>query len=430
MLTAAAGSIDITPESSCELAGYSIPRRYKDISDPLEMNALILKDEGESVLFMTADLLYVTSEIKEEVWLKSGIYKIIDKDAFLFGASHTHFAPAVDREKPGLGKASEEYINLVIDRSVELLKQLFESQPEPVTLTYSEGKCDHSVNRRRMDWIVTREKLPRIKKTAQMAPNFKGKKDETLRALTIKKNDGTLLAVVWNYACHPTAFPQIHSVSADFPGVCRNVLRKAMVGSCKPLPVLFYQGFSGDIRPRSILSKYPKNIAGIKHAIKAFINGPYFKLFLLEEYMEWSNSLAGVLVRTVAAHGETVRAESIECVSASILLSEILDGYAAEKFLTIRHIQLSSNFHFVAISAEVVVEYVDIVKAIWGTSTVIPVGCIDTTYGYLPTIELVSEGGYECKGFMKLFGITSCFNSQLENTLMSRLRYLRKSSMR
>ena len=55
------------------------------------------------------------------------------------------------------------------------------------------------------------------------------------------------IAVLWSYACHPVGFPARTRVSADFPGVVRRALRDAHGAE---LPVLFLQGFAGDVRPR------------------------------------------------------------------------------------------------------------------------------------------------------------------------------------
>lgn len=36
--------------------------------------------------------------------------------------------------------------------------------------------------------------------------------------------------------------------------------------------------------------------------------------------------------------------------------------------------------------------------------SVIPVGCIDTVFGYLPTAAMVGQRGYEDSGFFEPFG--------------------------
>src|SRR5438093_2808046 len=51
--------------------------------------------------------------------------------SFLFAASHTHFAPAVDPSKPLLGRAQPAYVNWVAERGAALLRRLAAAQPMP-----------------------------------------------------------------------------------------------------------------------------------------------------------------------------------------------------------------------------------------------------------------------------------------------------------
>ena len=73
--------------------------------------------------------------------------------------------------------------------------------------------------------------------------------------------------------------------------------------------------------------------------------------------------------------------------------------------LTIQEVAVGDSLHIFGISAEVSSGYVRELAQARARATVIPVGCIDGVPGYLPTSEMVPQGGYEAKGFMKLFRV-------------------------
>jgi hypothetical protein len=49
---------------------------------------------------------------------------------------------------------------------------------------------------------------------------------------------------------------------------------------------------------------------------------------------------------------------------------------------------------------------------------VMPVGCIDTVFGYLPTAPMLGERGYEDSGFMEQFGLAGQFRPELERVVL------------
>jgi len=48
---------------------------------------------------------------------------------------------------------------------------------------------------------------------------------------------------------------------------------------------------------------------------------------------------------------------------------------------------------------------------------VLPVGCIDSVFGYLPTASMLGERGYEDSAFMQPFGLTGRFRPDLEGVV-------------
>src|SRR5439155_632214 len=231
-----AGSVDITPDRPLPLAGYADRRGpSRGVADPLELNALLLRAPGQSVAILTADLLFVTAELKARLLEAVGAKLGLDEASLLVAASHTHTAPAVDASKPRLGVCDAAYADLVAGRATELLGQLASIDPVPCHIDYRTGSADHAINRRRPGWRGVRS-----------APNPAGPRDETVHLLTCSDQTDRPLAVLWSYACHPVGFPARPKVRADFPGVVRRALRAARGAG---LPVLLLPGFAGAVGP-------------------------------------------------------------------------------------------------------------------------------------------------------------------------------------
>src|SRR5439155_324819 len=148
-----AGSVDITPDRPLPLAGY-VNRRApsRGVADPLELNALLLRAPGQSVAILTADLLFVTTELKAQLLDAVGARLGLDEASLLVAASHTHTAPAVDSSKPQLGVCDPDYAALVAGRAAELLGRLASLDPVPCHVDYRTGAADHAINRRRPGW--------------------------------------------------------------------------------------------------------------------------------------------------------------------------------------------------------------------------------------------------------------------------------------
>ena len=85
---------DISPEYPIWLNGYgSRSKKSTDISEPLSVAALALSDGNTTVMFITMDLVGLTTQTLQEY------YELLEKEvgigfpSLMFCCSHTHFAP-------------------------------------------------------------------------------------------------------------------------------------------------------------------------------------------------------------------------------------------------------------------------------------------------------------------------------------------------
>jgi hypothetical protein len=83
--------------------------------------------------------------------------------------------------------------------------------------------------------------LPRDEDVASVGPI-----DPQIGLLRLNREDGSPLAVVYNFACHPIMNPPSKGSSADYPGFASKVIEDALGGGAM---AFFIQGCGGDINP-------------------------------------------------------------------------------------------------------------------------------------------------------------------------------------
>jgi hypothetical protein len=77
------------------------------------------------------------------------------------------------------------------------------------------------------------------------APNPDGVRDDEVTVLVFRDaREGTILAVLFHFTCHPTVMGD-YCITADYPGAARRVIERAFNGAAAG----FLPGCFGDIRP-------------------------------------------------------------------------------------------------------------------------------------------------------------------------------------
>jgi hypothetical protein len=340
----------------------------------------------------------------------------IDDCVVFAAASHTHFAPAVDPGKPRLGQTDPDFCASFIEKARGLVDTLFAQSPKAGRIRYGRGLAAHSVNRRRPGW----KPGPglRLHREVLMRPNFQGPNDQTLHLLRFETSD-ELVAVMWCWACHPVSFPHPHQVSSEFPGVVRSSLRRE---HHPELPVLFLQGFSGDIRPPSVASKDVNPLRWID----ALLNGPRFGFFSEAAYREWTESLSSSVIQLAKSSTLQPFQPALHTCRKSLSLSEVIDGNVDGRRLEVIQLVLAEGLQLLGFTAEMVTEYVSHIDRLFPQVVTIPVGCVGSVFGYLPTDRMLADGGYEAGGHFPMFSLEGNFKSSVEPRIVELLRELQE----
>ena len=148
-------------------------------------------------------------------------------------ASHTHHAPALEAtpEKPN------PYGEMVGDKIAEIVCRAAR-ELVPVRIGVGRGVADFSHNRRK---FLPDGRVAMQWRNANHEPTEPV--DNEYAVIRLDRADGSPLAVLFNYACHPVVLgPDNYQYSADYVGPACEVVEEAIKAKC-----LFLQGGCGNI---------------------------------------------------------------------------------------------------------------------------------------------------------------------------------------
>ncbi len=234
-LTAGVARIDLTPPASMKatLGGYGarMNKPATGVHDRIFAKALVLSDGTKRFALVTADALGFPPPIKPAV-LKALGEAGWDKQQVLFLPSHSHTSidmtalnPKNVLKIPQLGLFHKEVYDLTVGNLAKVIAQGSEKL-EPVTVGTTSIRLTGWNRNRRKDNKTT---------------------DEELTITRIDKADGKPLAVLVNWAAHPTFMGSRDMMfSGGWPGHLQRTL-EALIG--QGVTVMYYNGAQGDQSP-------------------------------------------------------------------------------------------------------------------------------------------------------------------------------------
>lgn len=235
---------DITPPVGMyhRMWGAALHDRSTGVHKPLQANLLWLEPrvtaEGSPRVIVSLD--HCILDLDDSRQMRQAIAEAvgIECDDVELTLTHTHGAGRVTRtraEFPG-GDLIGPYLDGVIAQLGPLAQQA-RQQVRDVTIQYGVGHCTLAMER---DYADT------TRQCYVCGPNPAACADSTLLVARVQDEQQQTLAVIVNYACHPTTLAwQNTLVSPDFVGALRETVEQATGGIC-----LFLQGASADLGPR------------------------------------------------------------------------------------------------------------------------------------------------------------------------------------
>ncbi len=355
----------------------------------------------------TPDLEY--NGIELNFGLPSLTLKLIAADSFFAGspkdkntlvlASHSHSAPPLTFSKPEMAKGDVHYIN-GFNKEIENLKGNFQ-------LGFIRSKLFNlsgAISRRSI-----RTNPTSLKPKAVFAPAPENSNNGEARLLEFCSSNGEVLALVFIWACHPIA--KLPYQSPDFIGYLRRFLRNQY--NRHDLPILFWQGAAGDIRPD--LVTYDKTWA---ESIR--IQGPVFSKPNQAELSAWWNEREDELLgKLPSAQDKLIEPNNIVFKTIELPLENLISNYKGfVSSLQISYLGLGTKA-FLFLSAEPLSGWQTLIKNTFTDLDISVIGYTNDCFGYLPTQKDIESGGYEVYGFMEHFGVSGHWKADFEEIILN-----------
>lgn len=377
-LQAGVAKVNLEPALGMTMGGYGARTGVSQgVLDPIQARILALSDGRRTIALVTLDLVYGI-DLAEMEQIRAAVRPQVDQVIFL--SSHTHSGPIYASNLDSYRKAVNR-IEQTIPFAVRLM--------EPVRVGTGWGITYLGHNRRTL--LLDGQPHMFWRDEAQLPSS---PVDPSVGVIRFDRRDGSPLAILVNYACHPVVLgPDNLSYSADYPSAMRDSVEEGFKGA--PM-VFFLQGGAGDINPY------------------------YDKTPLLQDAVvrmqETGRKLGAEVLRVARSiRTEVVPAPSIQTKTVTLhvrsrwnvpKIREVmkeryrLDELRAarllreEMALPVTTLLLNKELAFMTMPGEPFVEF----QTQWRARSPLPnsyfLGYTDGLFGYFPTMSAAVRGGY------------------------------------
>ena len=376
-LRASAAKVDITPESPQWLMGYNA-RQSTGVHDHLYHRVLALESGSEQVFLAASDLCLFSPSVYDDVAQELERTLGILRTHFWWSVTHSHAAPEVG--VPGMYKTllgrsdhewNREYAAFVKESLVRAVRDAREKL-EPARIAFGQGVAFANINRRAKDGDSQ----------VSLGLNPDGPADRQTNLVRLERPDGTLIALIANYAIHGTVMSgQNLLISGDAPGTVSAYLEQKLNA-----PVLFVNGAAGNMAP--IYSGYPNPRSG--HLSQ-------FRVLLGDHILAALDSMGPAASDATLWAGEkTISTPQKGGLEWPGDLARYATNAAGRPMvnLPIRFLRINDTL----IWSAPVEMFCEIAMAVRNQSPfphTFYFGYTNGWFGYLPTSQAFSEGGYE-----------------------------------
>src|SRR6266571_1344357 len=412
-------NVKITPEKPVPMAGYaSRTKPFEKVEQDIYAKALALEDrQGNRAVLVTTDLIGIARAVAEPVCQRIADKTKLVRRQILLSSSHTHSAPILSlEERTETGVAPEDARNIVgytrslqdklVDVAVRALSGL-----EPARLSWGSGVAHFAMNRR--------EFTPR---GVILGVNPRGLVDRTVPVLRVDSPEGKLRAVLFGYACHNTTLTQTNfSLCGDYAGFAQTYIEQRHPDA----QAMFMIGCGGDANPypRGTMENARDHGAALGREVCRLLDAPLRPVGgpLTSEFDQASLSLqpfSRAELEKMATNGPSWQTGNAKAMLAKLDRGEEL---ASAYVCPVAVWQFGSDLTLVALSGEVVVDYVPLVEQAIGPLQLWIAAYCNDVFGYFPSARVLKEGGYECRG---LYTTEGFFAPAAQDLLVAKVREL------
>jgi len=376
---AAAVKVDITPKGPQWLLGYG-PRQSTGVHDPIYTRVIAI-DDGRTQFFLAAsEICLVSPGLYDSVAAELQRATGIPRKQFWWSVTHTHSAPEVGPpavEKMLLANRFDhqwdrDYAQQITSSLIQAVRDA-RAKLGPARLQIGLGMSMANINRRAKD----------VDGKVSLGLNPDGPADRQIGLIRIERPDGSLLALIANYAIHGTVLSGDNKlISGDAPGIVAAYLEQKLGAT-----VLFINGAAGNLAP--IYSVYATPGAG--HLSQ-------FRVLLGDKILDANRAIPK------GADDVTLRAEetAVETpLRSGLAWPQDLANYARVDSagrtlikLPLRFLEINDTVIWAA-PVEMFCEIAIHVRNLSPFARTLYFGYTNGWFGYLPTAQAIAEGGYE-----------------------------------
>lgn len=384
---AGVAKVSISPSEPIWMAGFgSRVKPHQNVLVDIHAKALALEDAtGKTAVLLTADLSGFPIGLTERIVAQASAKFGLAREQLWLNASHNHSGPITSDyldTRPGLKipprelPAARRYTATLEVKLLKIIEQALASRA-PASLAFDHGFAGFAVNRRRV-------KMDRL--------DFPGPVDHDVPVLSVKDERGALIAIVAGYSCHATVTSD-YQISGDWPGYAQQELERMHPGAT----ALFVQNTGADA------NAYPRGTQEL--------SAQYGRIFAVATDQVLRGKMRPV-------HGPL--ATGFETIAIAFAKPGATYPYPIQIW------KLGKELKFITLGGEVVVDYGIRLRQQYGWNNTWVAGYSNDVFGYVPSLRVLREGGYEAGEAMRVTALPGPFAEPIEETIVSGVAGLMK----
>jgi len=422
---AGVAAVKITPQTSMPMAGYAARKKPSEgVALDLYAKALAVEDAGgHRLVVVTCDLIGVPRALRDKVEKRVLEKHRLPPACLVVNASHTHCGPELRVERLAENRVGEEqqragadYVAGLEERLVALVGRAL-AQLAPARLDYLHARAGFAMNRRR----------PTARGFTN-APYSDGPVDHDVPVLRVSDPQGKLRAVMFGYACHNTTLPY-YKFCGDYAGFAQQYLQEDLPG----VTALFVAGCGADQNPypRGTEERARQHGRTLATAVEAALEtvprplgGPLVSA-AEEVAIDFAPPPAREELQKIAAGKREPDAGH-----ARRLLEELdTSGKIRTSYpYRIQVVRSGDDLVLVALAGEVVVDYSLRLKRELAGPAVWIAGYCNDVFGYVPSLRVLKEGGYEAGEATKYGPLPGPFAASIEERIIAGVKRVNKGA--
>lgn len=416
---AGVSGVIITPEESMWMAGFA--HRTSPSSGKLHdlwAKALVLEDaSGKQAILITTDLSGIPKSISDSIRNRLERRFNFSRSQIIFNTSHTHSGPVLvdalwdlyplnDIQKQRITTYTKKF-----DLQIETIVRKALLSMKPVNISSENGISRFAVNRRN-----------NIENQIDAQTDLKGPSDYAVPVIRVTDQKGKIIALTFGYACHNTVLHG-YEWSGDYAGYAQIALEKSHPGAT----ALFFQGCGGNQNalPRKTIPLAKQYGQELALAVDAVLEGKMKNLEpkLQTEYSEITLELENAPSKEELANIASKETGYIKNWALNMIKRSGQGEVFIRKYPYPVQLWKLGDQAIIALGGEPVVDYAINMKKLLGPDLFV-MGYSNDVMAYIPTAEILREGGYEGHTSQMAFGMPAKWKESIEPAIMNEVSRL------